>query len=203
MIGRPSDDRLAAILTRVADAPLTYAEAGATEPAVGTTGGDERLPGGYHHVRATAAIGRGDADFAAAVDGVRSWQLHRGQGFRVLPAHAPIEVRTDVVVDAPLGPLHVIAACRIVWTVDEPDRFGFGYGTLPVHPETGEEAFVVDRFDSGEVRGTVVAFSRPRDLLVRLGGPAARRQQARATDGNLAALPRHVELSRDRGPSAA
>jgi uncharacterized protein (UPF0548 family) len=29
--------------------------------------------------------------------------------------------------------------------VDEPGRRGFAYGTLPGRPETGEEAFVVEK----------------------------------------------------------
>ena len=194
VLGRPSDDRLARILAGVAGAGLTYPEVGATR------GGD--LPAGYHHVRATATIGTGDADFAAAADGVRTWRLHRGQGFRVAPADPPLAPGTEVVVDAPLpGGVHVVAACRVVWVVDEPDRCGFAYGTLPVHPETGEEAFVVDRRPTGEVTVTVTAFSRARHWLARLGGPVARAQQRRATAGYVAALRHHVELSRDRGPS--
>jgi uncharacterized protein (UPF0548 family) len=203
LFGRLSDERLAAALERVATSSPTYQEVGATEAAARAAGGDEHLPAGYHHVRASAAIGRGDEDFAAAVDGIRTWQLHRGQGFRVVPAEPPIALHIDVVVDVPQGPVHIVAACRIVWTVDEPDRFGFGYGTLPLHPESGEEAFVVEQLPSGEVRLTVVAFSRPREWLARLGGPITRRQQAKATDGYVAALVRHVALSRDRGPSAA
>jgi uncharacterized protein (UPF0548 family) len=35
----------------------------------------------------------------------------------------------------------------VVWTVDEPNRIGFGYGTLQGHPESGEESFVVSRED--------------------------------------------------------
>jgi uncharacterized protein (UPF0548 family) len=33
--------------------------------------------------------------------------------------------------------------CRVVYTVSEADRQDFAYGTLPGHPEQGEEAFVV------------------------------------------------------------
>ena len=36
--------------------------------------------------------------------------------------------------------------CRVVYVVDEPDRRGFAYGTLPGHPESGEELFLV-RYD--------------------------------------------------------
>ncbi len=185
LLGRPSDDRLARVLRGLAGTPLTYPDAGATR--------DRELPAGYHHVRATRALGSGDDAFVAGCDGIRNWQMHRGQGFRVVPAAPPIATGTDVVVAVPLaGPLHVLAACRIVWVVDEADRFGFAYGTLATHPASGEEAFVVERAGTGEVRAVVTAFSRPRHPLVRLAGPLARRQQAAATEGYLGALARHV-----------
>ncbi|MGH9262513.1 MAG: DUF1990 family protein [Acidimicrobiales bacterium] len=186
VLGRPSDDKLAQVLDRVRGTPLTYGEVGATVDT-------EALPPGYHHVRATRVLGSGDAVFAAACDGIRTWQLHRGQGFRVVPADPPIEVGTEVVTDVPLaGPVHVLAACRVVRVVDEPHRFGFAYGTLRVHPASGEEAFVIERAPSGEVEAVIVAFSRPRHPLMRLGWPIARRQQDLATHGYLDALEQHV-----------
>lgn len=187
VIGRPSDGRLSDVLDRMAGTPLTYPDEGAT--ADGAAG----LPGGYAHMSARRAVGRGDADFAAARDAIRGWQLHRRQGFRVLPDTPPIVRGTEVLVAMPLaGPVHALATCRVVWVVDEPRRFGFAYGTLDAHPASGEEAFVVEHDRSGEVSGHVLAFSRPHHPLMRLGGPIARRQQARATEGYLDALAAHV-----------
>lgn len=188
MVRRPSDARMSQILAEVGDASLTYAD-------VTATAHPDDLPAGYHHVRAGTVLGRGERAFTAAVAGMRGWQLHRRQGFRVVPSDPPITVGTVVAVDVPLAALHVIATCRITWVVDEPDRFGFGYGTLPVHPESGEEAFVVERRTpghGGDVTLAITAFSRPRHPLVRLGGPIARWQQARATQGYLDALAAHV-----------
>jgi uncharacterized protein (UPF0548 family) len=190
VIGTPTDDRLARILERVHDTPLTYPHVGATLAGAGVGAG---APTGYRQVHASRVVGHGDADFAAACDALRGWRLHRGQGFRVAPADPPLAVGTEVVTDVPLaGPVHVLAACRIVAVVDETDRFGFAYGTLAVHPASGEESFVVERTPTGEVRGEVIAFSRPRHPLVRVGGPVARRQQVQATEGYLDALARHV-----------
>jgi uncharacterized protein (UPF0548 family) len=190
VFGRPSDGKLAEVLDHVAATPLTYDEVGAT---LAPRPGAESLPG-YHHARAARSLGQGDAVFAAACAGIRGWQLHRGQGFRVAPADPPIAVGTEVVTAIPLaGPVHVLAACRIVGVVDQADRYGFAYGTLQVHPASGEEAFVVERTADGEVRAVITAFSRPRHPLVRLGGPVARRQQARATRGYLDALRAHVD----------
>jgi len=55
----------------------------------------------------------------------------------------------------------VKAPVRVVYVVDEPDRKGFGYGTLKGHPEDGEEAWVVERMEDGSVWLRIRAFSRP------------------------------------------
>jgi uncharacterized protein (UPF0548 family) len=61
----------------------------------------------------------------------------------------------------PLWPLRIKAPCRVIYTIDEPNRKGFAYGTLPGHPECGEEAFIVDQTDDGSVWLTIRSFSRP------------------------------------------
>ncbi len=61
----------------------------------------------------------------------------------------------------PIGPLRFRAPCRVIYVIDEPDRKGFAYGTLPGHPESGEEAFIVDRTEDGSVWLTIRSFSRP------------------------------------------
>ncbi len=154
--------------------PLTYAEVGASF--------DAELPSGYHHVRAGTGLGTGDRVWERACAGIRAWAAHRGAGITVVPADTPITEGTTVAVITAAGPLRVLAACRIVRVVDEAERFGFAYGTLPSHPEEGEEHFVVSRAEGGTVRFDVVAFSRPHDLLTKLGGPIPRRMQARATE---------------------
>jgi uncharacterized protein (UPF0548 family) len=171
---RPDAEHLSHFLARQRTAPLTYAEVGASF--------DDDLPAGYQHVRVATDLGSGDAVWDRARAGIRAWVAHAAAGITIAPAAAPIEEGTTVAVITSVGPLHVLAACRIVRVVDEPDRFGFAYGTLPAHPAEGEERFVVVRDADGEVRFEAVAFSRPHDLLTKLGGPIPRRIQARATE---------------------
>jgi uncharacterized protein (UPF0548 family) len=168
----PTDEQLSHFLTRERNSPLTYSEVGGSF--------DAELPAGYHHVRAATDLGTGDDTWARAQAGIRTWAAHRGAGITVVPAGAPIVEGTTVAVVMPLGPLRVLAACRIVRVVDEPDRFGFAYGTLPSHPEEGEEHFLVTR-TGGTVAFEVVAFSRHHDVITKLGGPIPRRFQTRAT----------------------
>ena len=83
-------------------------------------------------------------------------------------------------------------ACRIIYVVDETEpncKFGFAYGTLPDHAESGEERFLVewDR-KSGEVYYDILAFSRPHHILARLGYPWVRRVQKRFRRDSAAAM---------------
>jgi len=50
---------------------------------------------------------------------------------------------------------------RVVAVIDEPNRRGFAYGTLPGHPLSGEELFVVERRDDDSVWLTIRSLSRP------------------------------------------
>jgi uncharacterized protein (UPF0548 family) len=58
----------------------------------------------------------------------------------------------------------------VVWALDEPDRTGFGYGTLEGHLESGEEGFLVERRGE-DVYAVVIAYSVPVSRVARLGGP--------------------------------
>src|SRR3712207_7231330 len=69
-----------------------------------------------------------------------------------------------------LFPYTTLFRSRVVYTVEEPDRAGFAYGTLPGHPERGEELFLLDRAPDGQLRLTISAFSRPATWLARAGG---------------------------------
>ena len=83
-------------------------------------------------------------------------------------------------------------ACRIAYTVDEQgsiDHFGFAYGTLPGHLECGEERFLVewDHTDDS-VWYDLLAMSRPRHILSRVGYPYIRRLQKRFGGHSLKAM---------------
>ncbi len=66
---------------------------------------------------------------------------------------------------------------RVVYVVDEPLRKGFAYGTLPGHPETGEESFIVEYRDDDSVWLTIRAFSRPSSWIFWVGYPIVRLMQ--------------------------
>jgi uncharacterized protein (UPF0548 family) len=76
------------------------------------------------------------------------------------------------------GPLRVKAPARVVYVIDEPTRRGFAYGTMPGHPESGEEAFIVEKNEDGSVWLLIRAFSRPSKWYWRLVSPVLRLTQA-------------------------
>jgi uncharacterized protein (UPF0548 family) len=160
-----------------------------TYSAVGATLSDA-MPAGYHHDRGQIALPGGDRAFRRAAEGLRGWQAHRAVGATVTPAEPPRDGAT-VIVALAVGPIVVAAPCRVVSVIEEEDRHGFAYGTLPGHPEEGEEAFIVERRGRA-VTFEVTTFSRPAELLPRLGGPVTRAVQRRTTIGYLNGLRRWV-----------
>jgi uncharacterized protein (UPF0548 family) len=111
----------------------------------------------------------------------------------------PIQVGIDIAVSIHHLGFYSLNACRIVYVVDEEDpakRFGFAYGTLAEHAESGEERFTVE-WDRGEdtVWYDILAFSRPRNLLARLGYPLSRLLQKRFAEDSKAAMLEAVSQS--------
>jgi uncharacterized protein (UPF0548 family) len=160
-------------LDKLRSAPFTYAEVGGTQ-------GD--LPTGYHHLRRSRSLGTGPACFDEAVRVVMSWEMHRRSGLSVHASSQPVVEGTVAVLRLGWRTLSVSAPVRVVYVVDEPHRAGFAYGTLPGHPESGEEAFVIELRGDGQVTFTITAFSRPASLLARAGGPVSRAIQSWATN---------------------
>jgi uncharacterized protein (UPF0548 family) len=121
-------------------------------------------------------IRRGGNAFDSAVDALLSWQAEAGAGLRVEASDG--RVRVGSLVDLYLGIAQAAlrAPCRVVTVLDEPRRRGFAYGTLPEHPESGEEAFVIEQ-TANEVVFSVRVSSRPATLLARAGGPVTRLAQ--------------------------
>jgi uncharacterized protein (UPF0548 family) len=121
--------------------------------------------------------------WGTATAALRGWRAHRGAGVRVYPADPPAEGRT-VGLAVRLGPLYVLAGCRITRVVDCSDEYGFTYATLPGHPEQGEETFLLRR-DDDTTRFVITVLSRPVDLLARLAWPVSRLAQRHVSNGYL------------------
>lgn len=180
---RPTNDELQPLLEGGRRAQLTYSPVGLSSL--------HDAPAEYRLDRWQRSLGNGNGVFDSACRAVREWQVHRGAGL-VVCADGPPSVGAVVAMSAPLPIGYIDVVCRVVTMVDERDRFGFAYGSLPVHPVQGEEAFTVTRGNAGDVAFEIVAVSRPRHPLASLCAPVGRRLQRAATTRYLDAMSKAV-----------
>ncbi len=154
---------------------------------VGSTRGGPQVSG-YAHVQRTREIGVGRERFTEAATTLLGWDMQRRAGASIRTSSAGVVPDAVAVLRLGSRRLGISAPVRVVYVVDEPSRQGFAYGTLPGHPVSGEEAFVVELGDDGAVTFTVTAFSRPASRLARLGGPLGRAAQSLALSRYLRSL---------------
>ena len=178
--GRPTDAQLDALIAQKAGLEVSY-------DFVGSTLHSDQWPGRTQYTK-SRDLDSGVATFAAAIDGLRSWACHGGIGAEVYPADAPIEEGTTLLVILPVGPIRIIVPDRIVAVIDEPDRFGFAYGTLPGHQEVGEESYLVERHGDGRVTATIAVDARAATKAARAIAPVVTVFQRAAVKRYLAAL---------------
>jgi len=139
---------------------------------VGHTAHDEPVAG-YGWMERSVKLHR--TDFEDAASDLLRWQVQERSGLRVQASESPLGVDTVVLMRLGIGPLSLRIPCRVVYVIDQPRLRGFAYGTLPGHPEAGEERFALERRDDETISLTITAFSRPVSRLYRLGGPVTRR----------------------------
>ena len=138
-------------------------------------------------------IGKGEDDFGRAKRAIREWKMFDFPWVELCwPTTRIEEDRTVAILVRHFG-FYSLNAARIVYRIDESDWFGFAYGTLADHGESGEERFSVrlDR-ETGDVIYDIYAFSRPNDLLAHLGYPLTRMLQKRFAQDSLQAMFRAV-----------
>jgi uncharacterized protein (UPF0548 family) len=182
---RPTAEKIRAFLMTQGKLDLTYSAVGAT---------DTQPPAGYVVDHTRVKLGVGSRVFTAARTALERWEQFRLGWVEAGPVETPIKEGRFVAVMARLFGLWWVNACRIVYLVDEEHKFGFAYGTLPDHAESGEERFTVEwRKNDDAVWYDILAFSRPRHFLARLGYPYVRRLQKRFVRDSVAAMVRAVK----------
>ena len=130
---KPSPAAIQEFLVAQANVNLTYAPVGATATVP---------PAGYVVDHTRIKLGEGKAIFQAAQSALKHWDHFRLGWVQTHPPDTPLKVGQVVAVLARIFGFWWQSACRIVYVVDEEgavQRFGFAYGTLPEHPESGEE----------------------------------------------------------------
>jgi uncharacterized protein (UPF0548 family) len=186
---KPSIDSIRRQLAAQSALDFTYAAVGAT---------NNTPPTGYLLDHTRIRLGVGEATFLAAQRALRNWQQFQLGWLAAAPTDTPIETGSTVAVLARVFGLWSLNCARIVYTIDDKQadirRFGFAYGTLPDHVETGEERFLLEWDTSTDgVHYDILAFSSPRHLLAKLGYPFVRRMQKRFGCESAAAVQHYVK----------
>jgi uncharacterized protein (UPF0548 family) len=186
----PSEDEIRRFISRQNDSGFSYSEVGASATAA---------PAGYNVDHNRVRLGSGEVTWRRAVEAIRAWQMFCMPWVGLHWPSAPIQVGTNVAVSVRHLGFYSVNACRIVYIVDEQGpmrRFGFAYGTLAEHAESGEERFTVEWDDQDTVWYDIFAFSRPRQSLARLGYPLSRSLQRKFARDSKAAMLQAVRIYR-------
>lgn len=147
-----------------------------TYPEVGATKGSEQFRH-YDHDYNHLILGNGEEVWKKAKAGLKNWQQFPMPWTKIYPNTTELKEGNVVVVLFRLFGIWWRNSAKIIYTFDEPNRFGFAYGTLPTHVEKGEEVFWVERDKAGVVSYHIKAFSTPRFWLTKLAYPIARMYQ--------------------------
>ncbi|HMO79646.1 MAG TPA: DUF1990 domain-containing protein [Pyrinomonadaceae bacterium] len=183
-LSRPAQSEISAFLEACSGSDFSYPDVGSTQGAI---------PSRYTIDHNRIGIGSGPNDLERAKTAIRQWKMFEMPWVELCWPDAPIEPgRTVAVVVRHLG-FYSLNPARIVYVIDEPDRFGFAYGTLAGHGESGEERFLVE-IDAmtGDVFYDLLAVSRPGHLLTYLGYPYTRYLQKQFALGSNAAMRRAI-----------
>ena len=188
VLAKPSDEQVRNIIAAQRSASFSYPCTGASR--------DDTPPAGYKRDHNRVCLGTGPEMFARATAAIRRWEMFNLPWMQLCWPDTPIEVGATVVVLAALPMLWTLNACRVVYTVDEDRpmrRYGFAYGTLPLHEERGEERFLIEwnRADDS-VCYDILAFSQPKSLMAQAGYPVARLYQKRFARDSKRAMVRAV-----------
>ncbi len=181
---QPTEAVIRAFLVAQRQLDFTYADAGLTMAAA---------PACYIVDRTRILLGSGQDVFLRAQATLKRWQQFELGWLRAFPTETLIAKGEVVAIVARVWGVWSLNAARIIYVIDEPQRFGFAYGTLPGHVEMGEERFLIERTEDDSVWYDILAFSRPRHLLTKLGYPVVRRLQKRFGHESAAAMQRAVQ----------
>ncbi len=188
---KPTESQIQAVLAVQARLPFTYRGIGGTR--------DQQVPDGYRSVHYRTLLGSGikgtGADtFAIACRGLQRWQQFPAEMVEIHPRGVLLEPGNAVGVLVRQFKVWILMAARIVYTIDEPgpiQRFGFAYGTLPSHLESGEERFLIEwDHRTDQVWYDLHMFCKPSKLLARIMDWHVRRVQRRFARLSVAAMQR-------------
>jgi len=183
LIHRPGERRIRDVLASQEGVAFSYPEVGATRT---------NAPVGYQVHRERFALGIGVGVFERARLALQQWKMFEMGWLELCCPDAPVARGSTVAVLARHLGFWSLHVARIVYVIDEPRKYGFAYGTLAEHAESGEEWFGVEQRADNSVWYEVLAFSREKHVLARIGSPFTRSLQRKFRRDSGAAMQRAV-----------
>ena len=151
----------------------------------------------YDNDSLSTVIGKGTVDFELAKSAVRAWTMFP-DWTKIIKENTPIEVNETVAMYAKFFGLWWRNACKIVYVTDNKTEFGFAYGTLPGHIESGEELFLISINEKEEVIYTIKAFSKPRHIFAKIGYYMIRYLQDKFRKDSALAMKTYIETNKKK-----
>lgn len=115
-------------------------------------------PAGYRAWEQSTEIGVGEQVWNWATLEVLQWGVKTRSGFTVTSEQRVSPGDRPIISAHPFG-LSIREPVEVVDVVDTDTRVGFAYRTLPQHPVSGEEAFIIERA-GGTVTLTIRSLTR-------------------------------------------
>jgi uncharacterized protein (UPF0548 family) len=165
---KPTTKEIYDLIKTQSDLPFSYKNVGATK--------DHETPEDFPINQLRKKLGNGKMVFKKAVEAINSWQMYALDWTRVLPENVSIKEGEIVVTMINHLGFWSLNPCRIIYLIDEKtdefQKFGFAFGTLPAHSETGEEQFQIEwNCKTDEVFYEIYAFAKPHNPLAKIAFP--------------------------------
>jgi uncharacterized protein (UPF0548 family) len=188
-LGRPSQHTVEGFLSLQVDQGFSYSEVEMTRHTL-------TPPPGYIADHNRVKLGQGNLVFDQALKALKHWQHFNLGWVDVCSREVPIERGASVGLLTSFSAFWLLFSCRIVYVVNEEgllQKYGFAYGTLPGHPECGEERFTVEwNHADDSVWYDILAFSHPANALTRVAYPVTRFLQKRFAKDSMGAMMKAV-----------
>ena len=148
---------------------------------------------GFRHDKNTILLGEGKNVFEAAKKAMSDWAMFPGNWAQIYHTNEKFIPNDVVVMVAKILGTWWLNTARILYVNDDAHHFGFAYGTLTHHAESGEELFQIRMDDKEQIWYELTAVSKPYHILARMGSPIARYYQKKFVRQSLANVKRLTE----------
>jgi len=189
LLRKPNENTVRRFITKQKSTQFSYSDRGLSRSGI--------APHGYVLDHNRVQLGTGPETFRRARRAIQEWKMFAMPWLQLCWPDAPISANTNVAILISHFGFWSLNAARVVYLVEDHgscEKYGFAYGTLPEHGESGEERFTVEFHSADEsVWYDLFAFSRP-NTAARIAYPLTRSLQRRFAADSKLAMKRAVEM---------